>query len=220
MLFLDKFKGIVFDLDGVLVDTEYNHWQGWVKALKPFGVNFSREEYTDCSGKSGDVIERILIKKYKLPKFHLEKEKESIMAKFFSENKINTMYFVKEAIEFFKTRKFRIAVATSSPKDQAMIKLQNTGLFDFFDSITSRNDVKNGKPYPDIYIFAAKKLGIKPEQCIAFEDTQYGVESAKTAGLYCIAIPTEISVKQDFSKADRIFKNLKEATNYLVNEEI
>ncbi|MFH0836676.1 MAG: HAD family phosphatase [Candidatus Aenigmatarchaeota archaeon] len=215
MLILDKFKGVIFDLDGVLVDTEYNHWQGWIKALKPFGITLSKEEYSNYSGKSGDVIEKLLIEKHRLPKVQLEKEKENIMTKFFSENKIKTMHFAKESILFFKKNKFKLAVATSSPRDQAITKLRNTGLIDFFNSITARDDVKKGKPYPDIYIHSIKQLGLEPKQCIAFEDTQSGVESAKAAGLYCIAIPTEISLKQNFSKADTVFNNLEQAINHL-----
>jgi beta-phosphoglucomutase-like phosphatase (HAD superfamily) len=101
-----------------------------------------------------------------------------------------------------------------SPKQQVVSNLKNIGLLSFFQIIPNAYEVKRGKPYPDIYLAALKDIGLSARECLAIEDTQYGVESAKAAGLICFAIPGEFSKKQNFSKADNVFKNLKELMNF------
>ena len=215
---LNKIKGIIFDLDGVLVDTEYYQWQGWVEVLKPFGIPLSKKEYFNYAGKRGDIVESELIKNYnlKVEKGSLQKQKEKLLIKWFNEKKLKLMPYTREAAEFFtKNNKIKLGLASGGPRDEVILKLKRTNLYFFFPVIVSGSDVKRGKPYPDIYLLTAKKLGIEPKKCLALEDTQYGVESAKSAGLFCFAIPNEYSLKQDFSKADKIFKSLKEVVDFL-----
>ena len=218
MLKLNKIKGVIFDLDGVLVDTEYYQWQGWVEILKPFGIPLSKKEYFNYAGKRGDIVELELIKKYnlKVEKGSLQKQKEKLLIEWFASKELELMSYAKETVEFFvKNKSFKIAVASGGPKDEVILKLKRTNLYNFFPVVVTGSEVKRGKPYPDIYLFCAKKLGLEPKNCLALEDTQYGVESAKSAGLFCFAIPNEYSLKQDFSKADKIFKSLKEVVDFL-----
>lgn len=217
MKLLNNFKGAIFDLDGVLVDTEYYQWQGWVEVLKPFGISLSKEGYFNYAGKRGDIIEYELIKKYNLniDKGSLTNKKESMLLEWFSSKKLELMPFAREFVEFFINKKFKIAICSGSPKNEVISKLKNIDLYSLFEIIIAGSDVERGKPFPDIYIHAIKQLKLKPYECIAFEDTQYGVESAKSAGLYVIAIPGEFSIKQDFSRADKVFKNLKEAIDWI-----
>lgn len=217
MTFLNNFEGIIFDLDGVLVDTEYFQWQGWIEVLKPYGIVFKNEDKYLYTGKNVTIIARELIKKYKISLTieELSEKKEDIINAWLKTKEILLMKHAKESVEYFKNIGLKIAVCTSGSSKETQIKLEKVGLFNEFDSISCRNDVKRGKPFPDLYLNAAKKLNLKPSKCLAFEDTQYGVESAKSAGLYCIAIPNEFSAKQDFSKADKIFSNLEEAVNWI-----
>jgi len=128
---------------------------------------------------------------------------------------INVMYYSRETVDFFATRNFKLGVASSGPRDETLLKVKRAGLPGKFNVIVSRDDVSRGKPYPDIYVLAIERLGLKSETCLAIEDTQYGVESAKGAGLTCLAIPNEFSRGQDFSKADAVFKSLKGVVNYI-----
>ncbi len=208
-------KGVIFDLDGVLIDTEYFQWQGWVEALKQYNVSMSKQEYYDYAGRRGDQIEADLIKKHNLnvEKGLLLAKKEKLLMEWFKAKPPSLMPYAKESVEFFIRKTLWTAVASTAPGDEVLLKLKGTGLYPLFQVIVSGTDVKRGKPYPDIYLAAVEKLNLKAEECISFEDTQYGVESAKAAGLKCLAIPNEYTEKQDFSKADGIFRNLKEAVD-------
>lgn len=205
--------GVIFDLDGVLVDTEYFQWQGWVEVLKPHGKSISQIEYLKYAGKQGSDIESELIIDLNLPlsKNTLLEKKEQLLIDWFETKSLQCMPFAKEAVEYFHHKNFKLACASGGPRDEVVLKLKKVDLLSLFQYVISGSDVKKGKPFPDIYLLAAKSLGLNPEQCLAFEDTQYGVASAKSAGLVCFAIPNEFSYKQDFSQADGVFTNLKEA---------
>ena len=212
-------KGAVFDVDGLLVDTEGYQYRGWVEVLKPLGLTITPEEYFQYAGKTGSLIEQELVKKYglKIKERALIEVKEKLLIKWFGKESLKPMPHAKEAVQFFIDKGLKIAVCSGSPEEEIKLKLRKTGLDKFSLIITSGNDVKRGKPFPDSYIMAAKKLGLKPEECMAFEDTQYGLQSAKDAGLKCLAVPSQYSTKQDFSRADGIFPSLREAVDFVKN---
>lgn len=213
----NKIEGVIFDLDGVLVDTEYFQWQGWVEVLKPFEKSLSKEEYFKYAGKQGSDIESALIIDLNLPlsKNTLLEKKEKLLINWFETKTLECMPFAKEAVEYFHHKNLKLACASGGPRNEVELKLQKKGLFPLFQEVVSGTDVERGKPFPDIYLLATEKLGLKPEQCLAFEDTQYGVAAAKAAGLTCFAIPSEYSSQQDFSEADGVFGNLQEAVSFL-----
>ena len=210
-------KGAIFDLDGLLVDTESLQWQGWGEVLKPFGISLSKEDYLKYAGKAGKIIEAELIKDYNLniKKSSLLKEKEDLLLKWLRAKPLKAFSFAKEAIKFFKKFKIKVAVVSGGPRNEVEFKLKKIKLYHLIDVIISGSDVKKGKPNPDIYLLGVEKLNLKPKDCISFEDTEYGVKSAKSAGLICVAIPNEFSKKQNFSKANAKFNNLREAIDWV-----
>jgi len=214
---ISQFKGVIFDIDGVLLDTEYFQWQGWVEVLKSLKISLSKKDYFSYAGKRGDIIENELKEKYQLDfkNSELRNKKEKLLMKWLKSRKLKLMPYAKEAVIFFaKNKHIKIAVASGSPKDEVILKLKKANLYKLFSIIVTGSEVEKGKPYPDIYLLTIKKLKLKSQECLAFEDTQYGVESAKSAGLTCFVIPNEYSIKQNFSKADKIFRNLKEVIFY------
>jgi len=217
---LAKIKGIVFDLDGVLADTEGWHWQTWVENLKPFGINFSKDDYFNYAGKREDIIGKELTDFYKinLPEEELGNRKKALMKEWIQTRKLYLLPYAKEAVEFFyhiaQTGKIKMAICAGSTKEQTLSKLKKLDLFSYFSAISTGDEVEHGKPAPDVFLLSCKKLELKPEECLAFEDSEYGMRSAKSAGLTCFVIPNEFSVKQDFSQADKVFKNLKELVEF------
>jgi beta-phosphoglucomutase-like phosphatase (HAD superfamily) len=209
---LDFIEGVIFDVDGVLADTEQYQWLGWVEQLKGFNIVLTKKQYFKYAGKQGDVIESELIRDFNLSvkKNTLLAKKEALLIEWFHTKKINRMKYAKLMVEYFFKRNIKLAAASGSPKDEALLKLDKTGLLPYFQIVVGGSEVKRGKPFPDIYLRAATSLKLKPGNCLSFEDTQYGVESAKSAGLFCIGVPSAFSIKQDFSKADAVYKDLKE----------
>ena len=207
-----KIKGIIFDLDGVLFDSEYYQWQGWVLPLRKYGIELTKEMYFKYAGKSGKQIDEELTKDFNLniPIGTLLEEKKKLIEKWFSELTMPLMPFAREAVEFFCANpKLRVALCSGGDTKEIMDKLDRNDFAKYFSVIAAGSDVERSKPWPDIYLSAVERLGLKPEECLAFEDTQYGLQAAKAAGVLCFVVPNEYSLKQDFSKADKVLSSLK-----------
>lgn len=214
---MENIKGIVFDLDGTLFETEYYQWQGWVVPLKKLGIELTKEKYLDYAGKGGKQIEEELLRDYnlKIEKGSLLEQKKELLEKWFLTEKINLLPFAREIVEFFYNNpQYKIALCSGGSKEEVILKLKRNDFLKYFDYITTNDDVTRSKPFPDIYKKAVEKMGLKYEECLALEDTQYGVQSAKDAGLTCFAVPSEYSLRQDFSMADKIFNSLGEVLNF------
>lgn len=214
------FKGAVFDLDGTLFDTEELQYMGWVEVLKEYGKTVFREEYIrDCVGKNGAMIERELIARLGLDVKHGEllRKKEALLSKWLSTKPIGLMPYASETVRFFSEQKIPVAVASGAGREETMLKLRVTGFDSLFrkDCIVTSDDVEKGKPGPDTYIAAAGRLGLKPEDCVAFEDTEAGVAAAKGAGMMCIVIPNGFTKDMSFSEADIVFDSLEEAVGWV-----
>lgn len=209
----EDIKGIIFDLDGILFDSEYYQWQGWVELLREYGIELTKEMYFDYAGKSGPIIDEELIRDFNLniPVGTLWEAKQKLLEVWFNEKSMPLMPFAKEAVEYFISNQFKVALCSGGPREEIMIKLEKNDFVKYFPVIVAGSDVERSKPNPDIYLLAVKRLELKPEECLAFEDTQYGLQAAYSAGAHCFAVPNEYSEKQDFSKADKVLSSLKDA---------
>ncbi|MCX6710253.1 MAG: HAD family phosphatase [Candidatus Woesearchaeota archaeon] len=204
-------KAVIFDMDGTLVKTE----PLWLKssnfALKKYGIRISKAQYCNWTGK--DELEKFRIALSPLGK---ESDSENVVLerrKFFlsllKSSKIKANPFLVNAIKFFRNKGLKLALATSTRTEIVEKVLEKTGISEFFEIMVTSNEVASKKPDPEIYLLAAKKLGVKPEDCIAFEDSHSGVSSAKRAGMKCVAVPHSYSECQDFSEADFIVRDRK-----------
>jgi len=140
-------------------------------------------------------------------------KKKPMLIKWFSEQKLKYMPHAREAAEFFSS-KFKIALCSGGPRDEVLLKLEKAELIQYFPVIVTGTDVERSKPFPDIYLRAKELIGLPAEECLAVEDTQYGLQAAKDAGLNCVAIPNEYSERQDFSRADMVVPSLKDLIDY------
>jgi beta-phosphoglucomutase len=211
-------KGVIFDLDGTLTDTEDLQFLGWVEALKPHGVNFTREEYFDYAGRKRLEIDAALIKRYGLdiPFGSLAKAKNRLLDEWFKTKELPLTKSALEIIDFLLKKGIKIAVVSNCRKEELQDKLKGSGLGGYFEIQICLDDVEKPKPHPDLYLKACEKLELAPQDCLAFEDTQAGVESAKAAELTCFAVPNEYTKGQDFSRADQVFMGgLPEAIGFL-----
>ena len=203
-------KGIIFDVDGLLVDTEKLHIMAWEEVFKDKKINLSERDYEKGIGIDDREFLEMMKKEGKIPSFYsigdLCKEKKEKLLRLVEKVEINVFEGVKEVLKYL-SGKVQMAVATNSEREYVIKILEKTGIKRFFKFIISRNDVKNPKPAPEIYLLAAEKMGLAPEKCIVFEDSETGIEAAKRAGMFCIGVVTTQSPDK-LKKADVVIEKL------------
>jgi beta-phosphoglucomutase-like phosphatase (HAD superfamily) len=204
-------KGVVFDMDGLLVDTEGLHVAAWKELFEKYGIKPEETIYANYAG----VADNIFIEELKkggiisifLQTDALVREKTEKLVRAAKTRNIYAFPGAKEVISFVSGR-FQVAVASNSERDFVEAVLENTGMAGYFGCIVARNDVKKPKPEPDIYLAAAKWMGLLPSECLVFEDSEVGVLSAKKAGMLCVAITTT-SPEEKLKRADYVYGRLE-----------
>jgi HAD superfamily hydrolase (TIGR01509 family) len=208
------FKALIFDMDGVLIDSEPLHKQIEQDILKELGVNVSLEEHFKFASM-GKVMWDIMKKRYGFNKEvttdELHKEKEKRYIKALTSKPILPIDGLKELVTYAKEKGLLLAVASSASIFNINLVLKAIGLEQFFGLIVSGEQVPRNKPYPDIYLKTAELLKLEVEECAVVEDSANGVKSAKAAGMYCIGFRNLSSGNQYISPADVIVDSLREA---------
>ena len=214
-------KAVIFDLDGLLVDTELIAYQIYKDILEKFGYQFTKEEYAqDYSGKSMTVNVPHVIETYQLP-WTVEKGLEEVLR---AEERLLT-YGVelkpgaRELLAFLKENHYKIAMASSSIRDRALNILRENGILDYFGQFVFGKEVEKGKPYPDIFLKACEKLGERPEDCLVLEDSEAGIQAANAAGIPVICIPDMKRPSQRLlDRAAAVLDSLDQVIPYLSEE--
>lgn len=183
-------KGVVFDMDGLLLDTERLYKQAMADICTEWGLEMSDEIFISLVGipsnKSAEIYYRHYGDSFDVDAFNaLCFERITAMC----ETTVPLKVGARMLVEQLSARDVPIAVATSTGRDMAHSFLDRAGLKQHFDHIVTRHDVTNGKPHPEPFLTAAKRLGLAPENCIAFEDSHNGVRAAHGAGMATIMVP-------------------------------
>ncbi|MCD1191014.1 haloacid dehalogenase [Vibrio cholerae] len=184
-----KFQAAIFDMDGLLLDTERVCMRVFQEACTACGLPFQQEVYLSVIGCNAKTINGILSQAYgeDLPRLHNEwRQRYNAVV---MHEAIPHKDGVIALLEWLKARSIPIAVATSTQKEVALIKLQLAGLDHYFANITTGCEVTQGKPHPEIYLLAAERLGVEPQQCLAFEDSNNGIKAAMAAQMQAFQIP-------------------------------
>lgn len=209
---LKNIKAILFDLDGTLVHDKEAQEQAFKKTLESFNLHIPSEEYPQrFLNKNILQIEEDLIKEFdlKIKKGAFREKRKELISELLSKETTSCSHYAKELLEFL-SRRYPLAICSSGERQEVFAKLECNNLLKYFQRIVSAEDVQNLKPYPDVYLKGAQELGVKIEDCLAFEDSLPGVQAAKTAGALCFAIPSQNQKKQDFALADKVLKSLEE----------
>jgi HAD superfamily hydrolase (TIGR01509 family) len=206
-------SAVIFDLDGVLADSETWWSQIDAKLLSEYGVTYHGEHHQNVVGVSYQVAVDFFKKAFGLsaPTEEMMQRRGEIATKFFA-NRIGLFPNVKEVLEELRQMKLHLAVATSSVSASARPFLDRHYLTEFFEVIVTGEEVERGKPAPDIYLCAAKHLGIPADACLVVEDALPGVAAGKAAKMHVAAIPDRRFVDpcEYEKKADYVLVNLKE----------
>ncbi|MCB9359152.1 HAD family phosphatase [Candidatus Woesearchaeota archaeon] len=205
------FKAIIFDFDGIIVDSEPLHFKTHRLVLEKHGIFISEEDYKKYGVSHGsDSFYSEMAKKYnkKINFQETKKERRKLFVDSIdSELKLRDDFDV--LIESLHG-KYKIGIASATKTGIIKQILEKFNLTKYFDEIVGGDEIKKNKPFPDIYLEAARRLDIPVEECIAIEDSESGLTAAKAAGMKCIAVPNDFTVHQDFSKADKIIDSLKD----------
>lgn len=201
------FKAVIFDMDGVIVDSEHIFHEVNNNIYNEIGAKISDEEYNSFVGKSSKEIWSYIKNKFKL-QHNVEKlinmEFDGFI-EYFSKIKnpepINGIY---NLITDLNKHNYKIGLASSSIMRCIITVLNKLKLEKYFEAVVSGENVKNGKPAPDIFLYAAELLNVNPEHCLVIEDSFNGVKSAKSAGMKCLGYINKNSGYQDLSQADFI----------------
>lgn len=210
---LNSFGAVIFDMDGVLVNSEPFYVEVEQTNFRQLGLEISEEEHQTYQGTATDRMWQLIKERHGIdhPVEELVAMTNSLVTPYFNSlKKMEPMPGVKNLIEKLKEKGVLPALASSSYADVIEIILQKTGLKKYFDVVVSSQMAGASKPEPDIFLLTAKKLGVLPEKCVVIEDSTNGIKAAKAAGMYCIAFAGPGSELQDQSLADMIIEDFEE----------
>jgi len=206
-------KALIFDFDGLILDTETPEYRAWVEVYEGFGLTLPRDQWMSMIGRGTHEIvwtpylglEELL---GPIDQEAVRTQKRARFAELMSTEVVRPG--VVELMGEADALGVALAVASSSGHSWVDDYLQRLDIFDRFDAILCRGDVERTKPAPDLYLAAVAALGVNVDEVVALEDSPNGIAAAKAAGLYCIAVPNEITKLLDLSAADRIVESLAE----------
>ena len=206
-----RIRGILFDMDGLILDTEKLYTRFWQEAANALGYPMTKEQAMGLRSLSGKIGAARLQSYFDKPIDYetVRIKRVELMNAYIDKKGVETKAGIRELLAFLKEKGVKTAIATSSPIERAIKYLTFVGLEDAFDELISGDMVKMGKPYPDIYLLAAEKLGLKPKECLALEDSQSGLLSGSRAGCYPVMIPDQDEPTPEieeilFAKADNL----------------
>lgn len=199
-------KAVIFDKDGVLIETFELHFKSHYEALAEFGVRIKKEDIIKRYGMKITEILKDISKQYgknisETTAKRMTSKKVKIYIKL-AEKGLELLPGVEEFLKFLKKKEYKIGLASSDSKITLLQFLRLTKTEKFFDANIGGDEIKNGKPNPEIFLECAKKLKVKPEKCIVVEDSVHGVEAAKRAGMKCIAVATGQTSREELQKME------------------
>ena len=212
-------KAVLFDMDGLMVDTESLATEAFIHSAKKQGYDMTKEETLLVLGfttksiyefwenyfKNSDVSGKQLVDDH-------YKYIENIL---FTTGP-RKMPYIEELLKYLKESNYKVAVASSSNMDHIINNMEKTGLKKYIDEFASGAEVENGKPAPDIFLLAAERLGVKPEECLVLEDSKAGVLAGSSAGAKVIMVPDMLKPDEECKERTyRIVGNLGEVISVL-----
>ena len=214
-----EIKAVLFDMDGLMVDTESLSTEAFINSAKAQGYNMTKEETLKVLGFTKANIYQFWIDYFqgtnvdgkKLVDDHYE----------YIENVLYTvgpekMPYVEELLKYLRENNYKIAVASSSDTADIKNNLEKTKLEKYIDEIASGAEVENGKPAPDVFLLAAERLGVDAKDCLILEDSKSGIKAGKASGAMVFMVPDMFTVdKECEDTADRILTNLGEVIEIL-----
>ena len=204
-------KGVLFDMDGVVLDTEKLYARFWAEAAQALGYPMTYAQALGMRSLNAKAGQEKLESYFGpgVSRAQMRDKRVELMDAFVAEYGVEPKPGIFQLLDHLQTRGIPAAITTSSPKERVEQYLKPLGLYHRFHKICTGYEVKQGKPAPDIYLYGAESLGLRPEDCLAIEDSPAGIESAYRAGCMAVLVPdldgaTEEMEKKLFAQADSL----------------
>jgi HAD superfamily hydrolase (TIGR01509 family) len=205
-------RALIFDFDGLILDTESPLYNSWMEIFEQHGLVVTQQQWASLLGASADVPEA-----YDLLEEHLGRpldrdllHKQRLSRELQLLDSESVLPGVRELIHEAKEAGLGLAVASSSDRAWVEGLLTKHGLIESFNTVVCAEDVAQTKPAPDLFLKALEHLNIEAHEAIVFEDSEHGAGAAKTAGVFCVAVPNEITKSLAFADADLIVTSIAE----------
>ncbi|MNI45799.1 2-deoxyglucose-6-phosphate phosphatase [compost metagenome] len=205
-------KAFIFDMDGVIIDSEPLHYEVDIETMNYFGHVIESEQLDKYVGMTNPEMWKFIREEFQVVQSVEEIIEYQLARKISSLSSlvIEPIEGIRELIQNIKNRDWLVGIASSSPRVFIEAVVSKFGIAEYFDCIVSGEEVPKGKPAPDVYLEAAKQLGVEPKECLVLEDSRNGVIAAKAAGMGCIGYVNLNSGNQDLSQADEVVKKISD----------
>ena len=207
---MQHLMGVIFDLDGVLIDTSQFHKEAWLMLSKEEDLTFSDEFFYSTFGMQNyQIIPMMTDRKLNTEEISRMSDRKELLFRNLINGKLKLLAGAEELISDLKDKGFRLSIGSSTTKLNMDYITKNLLIFNYFDAIVIGEDVTNGKPAPDTFLKAAERLSLPPKCCVVVEDAVQGVQAGKTAGMAVVAVTTTRQ-RDDLEEADLIVDSLDE----------
>ena len=215
-------KAVVFDMDGVLFDTERLCQESWIEVANRRGLPDMEIIFPKCIGRNANDSKKIVLEAYGEDFAYEEFRQEASdwFWKYLEENGLPVKEGVRELLNWLKEQGWRIGLASSTRRSSVISHLEQAGIKDFFEEIITGDMVEHSKPLPDIYLLACRKLMVDPAETYAIEDSPNGIRSAYRAGMKPIMVPDLLSPDGEMEQLSTcIFPGLLDVLDYFRSQE-
>ena len=216
-------KAVIFDMDGVTFDTEKVYLDIWIEVFEKYGYKMTKELYVNVMGTGRKNVIKTFLENFgdDLPIEKMYEEKDNQLFYIIENQGIPLKEGVKELFSMLKEKNYKIALATSAKRERVEKQIKDKWLKESFDAIVCGDDVEKGKPSPDIFLKAAKKIDVEPENCFVVEDSPAGIKAAFSGGMKGIHVEDlKVADEEILKYCQKNFKNLQEIKKYLSCEQI
>jgi beta-phosphoglucomutase family hydrolase len=212
-------RAFIFDMDGTIVDNMGFHTDSWLEFFARRGKNFDADEFfRETAGRQGREIIRTHLGA-DMPDDEvavLAQEKDAVYREMYGPHR-KTIDGFDELIAQAKVRGVKLAVATAAPPPNITFTLDGLDIRRHFDTVVGAADVPRGKPHPDVFLKAAERVGVAPEECIVFEDAPLGVEAARRAGMRAVVLTTTLPAEA-FAEFDNVIKIVSDFSELTIDD--
>lgn len=216
---MKDFDAVVFDMDGVIFDSEQAVMQCWLELADKYGIKDIEKPYLACIGTNAAKSRQIMQEAYgdAFPYDEYAKEVSRIYHDKYDGGRLPMKNGVFEILYFLKNKGKKIALASSTRKQTVVNQLRDANIIEYFDEIISGDMVAKSKPEPDIFLLACERLGVDPRMAYAVEDSYNGIRAAYSGGLRGIMIPDLLPADKEMQeKSEAIIESLRDLVEYLI----